>query len=178
MPSPGADAVALVQALRRLGFIVWMCSFIQHSQKYRDQCAAFREQLAVLAGYTMRENPNAPCRNGLFLLHPGDRVGDQGKAAACSMYNTRVLVDDRHDICYEAERWGILAYQVMPSRAHHPRYVARSAQEVRWQTRSSGEFYSHPICQTLDHFRRLIISEVGSGAFAWKYQAVCEQRQF
>ena len=59
MPSPGRDAVALVRALRQMGFIVWMCSFIQSSEKYRDQCAAFRERLAEQAGYTIREPP--PC---------------------------------------------------------------------------------------------------------------------
>jgi hypothetical protein len=127
----GGVPVAHIEALRSLinfGFIIWICSFIglhgENSQYLRDQAERTRKYLAGRLGLDTWQ-PKEPTAGYLFLCIVDRKFYDSskarsnprhlnGKSECCRFYNTRILIDDRADICKEALTGGILPYLILP----------------------------------------------------------------
>ena len=118
------------------GFILFLFSYVGDPQFARDQTRyensvnharsvyALRRALAEQLGIcTQRERGERAVREGfvsaegpagdsLFLRLIHQRTGRAGKAAEAALNHTPVIIDDRGDIVREADKLGILAYQV------------------------------------------------------------------
>jgi len=131
---PSELVVKAVQQLRQSGFTVWVLSYIgkqgKDSDRFRQNCDELCGNLAKLCGLEY------PCSRikpkGLFVDIITQRLydrksGREGKAGVLRQRGTRILIDDRAQIAYECESYGLLVYQVIPTslRDQFPVYYPR-----------------------------------------------------
>jgi len=107
-----------IEALRKLhaaGYCIWLCSYIgsggPDSESRKQVFWSARRFVAQCLGLTL-DNPAAPVRDAIFGVVVSARLGRNGKVTCLREHNTGVLVDDRQDICREAEDAGVAVYRI------------------------------------------------------------------
>jgi len=107
-----------ITALRKLhaaGYCIWLCSFIgsggPESESRKQVFWQARRFVARSLGLTL-DNPAAPARDAVYGVVVSARIGRNGKVTCLRGFDTGVLVDDRQDICRDAEDAGIAVYRV------------------------------------------------------------------
>ena len=131
---PTELVVRAIQQLRQAGFTVWVLSYIGKqgvdSERFRRNCNELCESLANQCGLEYPVDHIKP--KGLFVDIVTQRTydrktGREGKAGVLRKRGTRILIDDRSQIAYECEQYGLLVYQVIPSslRDKFPVYFPR-----------------------------------------------------
>jgi hypothetical protein len=192
----GGIPVAHVEALRSLinfGFIIWICSYIgllgENSSFLRDQAEKTRKYLADQLGLGAWL-PTVPTAGYLFLCivdrkyYREDKARTyprhlNGKAECCRFYNTRILIDDRADICKEVLGGGILPFLIQPSWSERDRKDALALQEYLASFKEFGrEGYSHGSHNSIVETVQQIIEEADSRVLHHKCDIVYSRRRW
>jgi len=136
--SGGKVPESTVDAFQKLisqGFCPWVCSYIgqggPRSAERRDECRRIVADLASQLGLAFPVDHIS--HKGLFLLivpqKLWDPVNKSGKAVALRAHQTGILVDDRREVCNEAEDYGILPYQVLTQRRPKDKDIYKVSQD-------------------------------------------------
>jgi len=111
-------AAVNLEALRKLhgaGYCIWLCSYIgSGGPDSESRKQAFWSARRFIARYLdlVSDNPTGPGRDVIFGVVVSARLGRNGKTACLREFDTGVLVDDRQDICRDAENAGIAVYRI------------------------------------------------------------------
>ena len=134
----GRVPLSTVQAFRQLiaqGFCPWICSYIGQggpkSEERRGECKRIVGDLAGQLGLAFPVDRIS--HQGLYLLIVPQKLWCSkhrgGKAVALRHLQTGILVDDRREVCNEAEDYGILPYQVLTGKRPREKDIYKVSQD-------------------------------------------------